>query len=67
MSTTGSQVIRGWDKGIAQMSLGQRALLKIPAEMGYGAKGDGFQIPPDADLVFDVELLSINEKESGWS
>lgn len=54
------QVIRGWDEGVIQMSVGQRALLKIPADMGYGAQGAGGAIPPDADLIFDVELISID-------
>lgn len=54
------QVIRGWDEGVPQMSLGERATLKIPAAMGYGARGAGDAIPPNADLVFDVELLKIN-------
>ena len=51
------QVIRGWDEGVAQMSVGQRALIKIPSDMGYGARGAGRDIPGNADLVFDVELL----------
>jgi FKBP-type peptidyl-prolyl cis-trans isomerase len=46
------------------MSIGQRANLKIPAAMGYGAQGAGGDIPPDADLVYDVELLAINGKGS---
>jgi len=54
------QVIKGWDEGVIQMSVGQRALIKIPAEMGYGMAGAGGAIPPDADLIFDVELLKIN-------
>ena len=58
------QVIAGWDKGVMRMSVGERALLKIPAAEGYGARGAGGVIPPDADLVFDVELLSINTEES---
>jgi FK506-binding protein 1 len=53
-------VIKGWDEGVIQMSLGQRANLHIPSDMGYGSTGAGSAIPPDADLVFDVELISIN-------
>ena len=54
------QVIKGWDEGVIQMSLGQRATLKIPSDMGYGAAGAGADIPPNSDLCFDVELLAIN-------
>lgn len=54
------QVIPGWDKGIMKMSLGERAILRIPAALGYGSQGAGQDIPPNADLVFDVELLAIN-------
>merc|ERR1719343_891509 len=50
-------VIQGWDKGVMQMSLGEKATLAIPADMGYGAKGAGGVIPPNADLNFEVELL----------
>ena len=53
------QVIPGWDQGVMQLSLGERAELHIPAAMGYGAQGIG-DIPPNADLVFDVELLKID-------
>lgn len=54
------QVIQGWDKGVMQMSLGEKAILRIPPELGYGSRGAGNAIPPDADLVFEVELLAIN-------
>merc|ERR1719473_1538644 len=54
------QVIQGWDRGVMKMSLGERAKLKIPANLGYGSRGAGGAIPPDADLIFDVELLKIN-------
>ena len=53
------QVIRGWDEGVLRMSKGQRAKLFIPAVKGYGARGAGDAIPPNADLIFDVELLEI--------
>ena len=53
------QVIKGWDEGVMQMSLGQRAKLMIPSSKGYGEQGAGGAIPPNADLVFDVELLNI--------
>eukprot|EP00943_MAST-04B_sp_MAST-4B-sp1_P003135 g3135.t1 len=54
------RVIKGWDVGVAKMSLGQRANLKIRSDKGYGARGAGGLIPPNADLIFDVELLKIN-------
>lgn len=57
-----SQVIQGWDEGILKMSLGEKAKLEIPASMGYGSRGAGGVIPPNADLVFDVQLLGINDK-----
>lgn len=53
------QVIQGWDQGVMKMSLGERAELHIPSQMGYGAQGAGGAIPPNADLIFDVELLKI--------
>lgn len=55
------QVIRGWDEGVSQMSLGESATLRITSDYGYGARGAGGVIPPHADLVFDVELLAIND------
>eukprot|EP00992_Anisonema_acinus_P007811 TRINITY_DN3808_c0_g1_i1.p1 TRINITY_DN3808_c0_g1~~TRINITY_DN3808_c0_g1_i1.p1 ORF type:complete len:110 (+),score=23.28 TRINITY_DN3808_c0_g1_i1:33-362(+) len=54
------QVIKGWDEGVMQMSLGEKALLKITSDFGYGARGAGGVIPPNADLNFEVELLKIN-------
>ena len=54
------QVIRGWDEGVMQMSLGETAMLHISSDYGYGARGAGGVIPPNADLDFKVELLEIN-------
>jgi FKBP-type peptidyl-prolyl cis-trans isomerase FkpA len=54
------QVIKGWDEGVQGMKIGGKRTIFIPSIMGYGSRGAGDVIPPNADLIFDVELLGLN-------
>jgi peptidylprolyl isomerase len=58
------RVIKGWDEGIARLRVGDRATLFIPPQLGYGARGAGGVIPPDASLIFVVELVGIRGEET---
>ena len=55
----GGEVIRGWDDGVAGMKVGGTRVLTIPPSLGYGARGAGDVIPPNATLVFEVDLLDV--------
>ena len=52
-------MIRGWDEGVAGMKVGGQRTLTIPSDLGYGRRGAGGVIPPNATLLFDVELLDV--------
>ena len=58
------QVIQGWEEGFIGMKIGGTRTLTIPSEMGYGARGAGDAIPPNATLIFEIELLEVEKSEN---
>ena len=60
----GYAMLRGWDEGFVGMKIGGNRTLTIPSEMGYGVRGAGDVIPPNATLIFEVELLEVDKAEN---
>jgi peptidylprolyl isomerase len=56
----GGQVIKGWDKAVSSLNIGDRCQVTLPPDLAYGTSGSGGVIPPNATLIFDIELLNLN-------